>query len=442
MPGLAATRTGALSRLGARLRSAATHDFCPAVSRRVRRAVHQPLGMILLAAGVAALCGLAVHPRVFALAGGLLAVAAAGVCWPWLTVRGVRAAVRYDRDRAVEGAEVGVSAAVTNHLPWPAWGLGLRQAPDEPVVGLPGVGGRTRAVCRWVWVPPARGEYPAAPPAVVTGFPFGVWEAGRAAAVEGRLVVWPRTFPVGPVPAAGGDEAEGGTPARGRVGTTGEVVGVRPYRRGDSPRRIHWPQSAKHDRLVVCELQPTARPAVLVVLDTDPAAHTPGPDGSFEWAVRVAASLARGWLEDGAAVGLAWAGGVVPVNAGAAQVGRVMDALARVGGGDRPLADVLASPAVRAARVGVRVVVTTDAGAARAGPGGGVRWAVLRRAGFQDCGMRNAGCGIEEGNRPGPSTPHSAFRIPHFPRPWLDIPSAADAPHRLRHGTPEATHGS
>lgn len=415
---LAFARSDRIGRLRSTLQTAARHDFCPALSRRVRRAVHQPLGMILLAAGVAALCGLAVHPRVFALAGGLLAVAAAGVCWPSLTVRGVRAAVRFDRDRAVEGAEVGASATVTNHLPWPAWGLGLRQLPDEPAVGLPGVGGRTRAVCRWVFVPPARGEYPAVPPRAVTGFPFGVWEAGRAAAVGGRVVVWPRTFPVGPVPLAGGDEAEGGTPVRGRVGATGEVVGVRPYRRGDSPRRIHWPQSAKHDRLVVCELQPTARPAVLVVLDTDPAVHTPGPDGSFEWAVRVAASLAKGWLEDGAAVGLAWAGGVVPVNAGAAQVNGVMDALARVGDGGRPLADVLSSPAVRAARVGVRVVVTTDAGAARAGSVGGVRWAVLRRAGFSGEGS-NASA-----------------------RPWLDIPSAAEAPHRLRHGTPEATHGS
>lgn len=418
MPRAVFVRFDRLGRLRSRLRAAARHDFCPGLSRRVRRAVHQPLGMILLAAAVAALCGLAVHPRVFALSGGLLAVAAAGVCWPWLTVRGVRAAVRFDRARAAEGAEVGMSATITNHLPWPAWGLGLRQTPDEPAVGLPGVGGRTRAVCRWVWVPPCRGEYPATPPAVASGFPFGVWEAGRPAAVEGRLLVWPRTFPVGPVPAAGGDEAEGGTPARQRVGATGEVVGVRPYRRGDSPRRIHWPQSAKHDRLVVCELQPTARPAVLVVLDTDPAAHTPGPDGSFEWAVRVAASLAKGWLEDGAAVGLAWAGGVVPVNAGAAQVNGVMDALARVGEGGRPLAEVLAAPAVRAARVGVRVVVTTDAGAAGAGPAAGVRYAVLHRAGFG-----------------GPPTRMTA-------RPWLDIPSAAEAPHRLRHGTPEATHGS
>jgi hypothetical protein len=64
------------------------------------------------------------------------------------------------------------------------------------------------------------------------------------------------------------------------------------------------------------------------------------------------------------------------------------------------------------------VAVTTDAGAARLGPAAGVRCVVLRRGGF--------------GGEP--------VRLPG--RPWLDLPSAADLPHLLRHGTPEAAHGS
>ena len=131
----------------------------------------------------------------------------------------------------------------------------------------------------------------------------------------------------------------------------------------------------------------------------------------------MAASLSRGWLETGAAVGLAWGGGVVPVTAGTAQTTRVMDALACLTADDTPLADVLAGPAVRAARVGVRVVVTTDTGAARLGPTAGVGCVVLRRGGF--------------GGDP--------VRLPV--RPWLDIPSPSDVPHQLRHGTPEAAHG-
>jgi uncharacterized protein (DUF58 family) len=409
-------------RIGARLAAATTYDFCPEFSQRVRRAAYHPLGLLLFAAGVAALCGLAVHPRVFALAGGLLAVAAAGVCWPWVTVRGVRTEVGFDRERAVEGAEVGAAAAVTNHLPWPAWGLMLRDTSGGSTVRFPAIGGRSRGRYQWVFVPPSRGEYPVGVPTIVTGFPFGVWEASRPAAVERRLLVWPRTYPVGPVPAVGGEDADVGMPSRRVTGGVGEVVGVRPYRRGDSPRRIHWPQTAKHDRLVVCELQPTARPAVLVVLDTDSSIHTSGLDGTFEWAVRVAASLARGWLEAGAAVGLAWADSVIPVSAGTAQATRVMDALARLSAGSRPLAEVLAAPAVRAARVGVRVAVTTEAGTLPIRPASGVRCVVLWRNGFA------GGESID------------SIRLPV--RPWLAIPSAADIPHQLRHGTTEAIHGS
>ena len=60
--------------------------------------------------------------------------------------------------------------------------------------------------------------------------------------------------------------------ARDRPGTWGDVLGVRPYRRGDVLRRIHWPQSARHGQLVVCEVQ-ASRPSVQIVLDTHPESH-------------------------------------------------------------------------------------------------------------------------------------------------------------------------
>lgn len=402
-----------------RLSALATYDFAPRFSHRARAAVASPLGILLLAAGVAVLAGLAVHPRVFVLAGGLVAVAAAGVCWPWLTGRGVRGAVAFDRVRGVEGAEVGVSAAVTNHLPWPAWGLTVRDPRAGNAVRLPRLSGRARSVCRWVFVPPARGEYPAGRPTLGTGFPFGLWEAKRAADVTARLVVWPRTFPVGPVPTSAGADVVEGNVTRNKVGSTGDVLGVRPYRRGDSPRRVHWSQSAKHDRLVVCELQSNSRPVVLLVLDADPAVHTPGPDGSREWAIRVAASLAKGWLEAGAQVGLAWGQTYLPPQSGGAQLAVALDALARVGPEGRPLAAVLADARVKGSPSAVAVVVTTDA--AEVPVGGDRRWVVLARSGF-------GGAADGTGHRPA--------------RPWLAIPSAAAAPDALRHGTAEASHGS
>jgi uncharacterized protein (DUF58 family) len=400
------------------LGSALRHDFAPEFSRKVRRFVSSPLGVLLLGVGVSALAGLVVHPRVFALAGGLLAVVAAGVCWPWLTARGVRAAVGFDRRRAVEGEAVAVSAEVTNHLPWPAWGLVVRSGGQA--VRVPAVGGRSAAVCGWAFTPPRRGEYPMPPPTAGTGFPFGLWEASRRCEVTSTLVVWPRTLPVGPVPTSDGADVAEGNVTRSKVGSTGDVLGVRPYRRGDSPRRVHWAQSAKHDRLIVCELQSHSRPVVLLVLDADPAAHTPGDDGSREWAVRVTASLARGWLGAGAQVGLAVAGVFVPPNAGGEHLNALLDALARLGDTGVSLVDVLADPRATADTTAVRVVVTSDAVRASAADGRDVRRVVLDRAGF------------------GGSPAHTADRT----GVWLHIPSAADAPHQLRHGTPEASHGS
>ncbi len=401
--------------------SAATKaDVFPEFSRHVRRWVYSPLGVLALAAVVAGLAGLVVHPRVFALAGGLVAVAAAGVCWPWLTVRGVRSAVGFDRERASEGEAVSAHAEVTNHLPWPAWGLTMR-AGDDPV-GVPAVGGRSVAVCRWSFTPPRRGEYPAgrATGRAGTSFPFGIWEASRACSVASRLLVWPQTYPVGPVPTTASAEGADGNVARSKVGSTGDVVGVRPYRRGDSPRRIHWAQSAKHDRLIVCELQSHSRPVVLLVLDADPTFHTAGDDGTREWAIRVTASLAKGWLEAGARVGLAVGGVFLAPDAGERHSINLLDALARLGDTAPPLAEVLADPRVNGDPAAVRVVVASDAGALPVVAfGRDVRRVILERAGFGgEAAMTSDGTA------------------------WLTIPSAADAPHQLRHGTPEASHGS
>jgi uncharacterized protein (DUF58 family) len=415
-----------------------TYDCFPEFSAKVRRLLYTPLGVLVLAALVALVCGLLLHPRVLALCGGLLAVIATGVCWPWLTLRGVRSTVAFDRDHAVEGETVGATVTVVNHLPWPAWGLTLRGGYDDAAtesaqsltVGLSGIAARLRSVNHWAFTPLRRGEYPLSVPLLVTGLPFGVWESKRRVAVEKRLIVWPRTYPVGPVPLTDGDAMVEGNVARNKVGSTGDVLGVRPYRRGDSPRRIHWPQSARHDRLIVCELQTTTRPVVQIVLDADPAVHTGrGPESSREWAVRIAASFAKGWLEAGAQVGVVWHGVAISPASGAAQVRRLLDALARLPD-DCPtsLIDLLASAPCRGLRSGVQVVITTDRAKrdGRRKADDRQRWVVLSSRGFADTEDPEA--------RAEPTRP--------FASPWLVIESPSRVPYLLRHGWSEAKHGS
>jgi hypothetical protein len=301
------------TRLGDRLLALATHDFSPRFSANVRRLVGHPLGILILAGVVSLLCGLFLHAQGFVLCGGVLAVVALGVIWPWLSIRGLAGTVAFDRSRASEGEAVEVRLILRNRLPWTAWGLAVRGGfgggATEPVAGVASAPRRRTAMCRWAFTPSCRGVYPNVTPRLATGFPFGLWENSRPLSVETPLIVWPRTFPVGPIPPVSGDRQVEGNVSRSKVGTNGDVLGVRPYRRGDSPRRIHWRQSARHDRLVVCELQSNSRPVIQIVLDADPRVHAgTGPNSSREWAIRIVASFAKGWLADGAQVGVSWGG--------------------------------------------------------------------------------------------------------------------------------------
>lgn len=414
------------------LHAIATYDFLPRFSAQVRRFLYNPLGVLLAAGASSLLCGLLLQPQVFVLSGGILAVLAFGVLWPWLSLRGLSGSVAFDRTRASEGEAVEVCLILRNLLPWSAWALAVRAGfggpPAEVVAGVVAVPRWRTVRCRWSFVPPCRGVYPLSAPQLTTGFPFGMWDNRRSLAVETRLVVWPRTFPVGPIPPVSGDHQVEGNVSRSKVGANGDVLGVRPYRRGDSPRRIHWGQSARHDRLIVCELESNCRPLIQLVLDADPQVHVgTGPDSSREWAIRIVASFAKGWLEDGAQVGLAWGGHDIPPASGRAQVHLILDALAALpDAGAKPLADVLACPHCRGFRDGLQVIVTTDRALVRDGCGArqaeNQRWVVLNTRGL-------AGS-VDEAD------------VRHGPTPWLWIESAQAVSVLLKGGWREARHGS
>jgi uncharacterized protein (DUF58 family) len=414
------------------LRAVATHDFAPQFSAKVRRLLYNPLGVLLMAGTASLLCGLFLHAQGFVLCGGVLVVVALGVIWPCLSLRGLVGILSFDRSRASEGEAVEVRLAIRNRLPWPAWGLALKDGfGNEESGAVAGIATAPRcrtALCRWTFMPTHRGVYPLATLRLATGFPFGLWENSRQLAVEKPLVVWPRTYPVGPIPPVSGDHQVEGNVSRSKVGTNGDVLGVRPYRRGDSPRRIHWGQSARHDRLIVCELQSNSRPMIQLVLDSDPRVHAgSGPDSSREWAIRIVASFAKGWLEDGAQVSVAWGGHDIPPASGQAQLHKILDALAGLPADTtQPLADVLACPKCRGFRDGLQVIVTTDLGHAHGGCGAceaeDQRWVVLRAGAFADH-VDVVACG-------------------HCPTPWIFVESVAEIPALLRGGWREARHGS
>lgn len=415
------------------LRTVATHDVFPTFSARVRRALYNPLGILILAAIAALLCGLVLHVQGLALFGGIVSVIGLGIVWPWLTVRAVTATLAFDRPRVTEGETVGVELILHNRLWLPAWGLavrgGLTTDDHEVVAAISSAPARRKAVCRWLFKPACRGLYPRLAPRLTSGFPFGLWNPGRALTVEAPLIVWPKTFPVGPIPPLSGDHQIEGNVSRNKVGSMGDVLGVRPYRRGDSPRRIHWGQSAKHDRLIVCELQSNARPIIQLILDADPHIHRgAGAESSWEWALRIVASLAQGWLAAGAQVGLVWSGGAILPASGRLQLLRILDTLAGLAPtGHQPLGELLQCPSCHQFRDGLQVIVTTDRGhthpACRTCLVEHQRWVILISHGFAADETLVPGC-------------------PLCVEPWLRIDNPHEIPTKLRSGWREARHGS
>jgi uncharacterized protein (DUF58 family) len=379
-----------------RLQAVLRYDVSLRWSARARAAVRAPLGVMISAMLVAMLCGFVIHPRVFVLAGGLLAVIVVGLSWPWLVLRTVQAEWQPPADRITEGDPTSLRLAVRNPLVIPVYGLGLRY--EESSIALGRVAARRITCCEWSWTPSCHGLYPRTL-ALETAVPFGLLTARRSIPVPQPMIVWPRVLPVGPMPADAHRETCDGHVARPRVGMVGDLLGVRPFRRGDSPRRIHWPQSARHDRLIVCELQSTARPRIVIEVDLRPGVHD---RQSRAWAIRVAASFASGWLAEGGMIGLRVGTARIHPASGGAQRIKILDALAAA-------EDSANEPA--AIQDALSIVITSDAHVERSPHTLNV---IIHRAGEKS---------------------------PIAGGAWLDIPLMESLPWMLRHGWAEARHG-
>ena len=115
--------------------------------------------------------------------------------------------------------------------------------------------------------------------------------------------MWPRTVPLKSLLDSAETRPSEDRFTDARCGESGDVLGTRPFRNGDSLRRIHWPQTARTGSLVVCERQAPATSAIRIVVDTDPTIHeTINGENSIEWAIRIVASIAMAYQSKQAAV--------------------------------------------------------------------------------------------------------------------------------------------
>lgn len=315
--------------------SVLNHDFCPWANRWVYWMKH-PLSSLGAAAIVAGCCGAFVNPAGFVILGAILFVGTLGAAWPWIAVRGLIANAEFLQTRCRAGQSVLVRLRIANRSPWPVWGLSVRRGfhdglADYQGIALARVSGWSETEFEWLFTPDRRGVYPCATPQVDTGFPFGLWHACVPISIQNELIVWPQSVALDAMPDAAEIQTREDQLTDRRSGHVGDLVGVRPFREGDSLRRIHWPQTARTGRLIVIERQAPATCAVRLVVDVDRSRHRlEGQESSLEACLSITASVLESLHRQHALVELEIHERRITVGESQSSLRQALDALARV----------------------------------------------------------------------------------------------------------------
>jgi len=208
-----------------------------------------------------------------------------------------------------------------------------------------------------------RGLFSIGPVQISTGDPFGFFKYTNTYGRPSTILVYPRAtelpnFYVPPANLPG----EGKFRKRTHY-VTPNASGVREYEFGDSFNRIHWPSTARTGNLMVklFELDPASD--IWVILDLEKKVHVgEGEDGTEEFCIKVAASIARYFLVANRSVGFISFGDrlfVEEAERGAQHYTRILEALALSRAeGDVPLASLINEEAKRFGRHTTVVVVT------------------------------------------------------------------------------------
>jgi uncharacterized protein (DUF58 family) len=290
------------------------------------------------------------------------------LCWMWakLNTRGLQVTVERPVDRLQEGNEFYERITIKNN----SWLGKLWLEVDDPC-DMPGynakqiltLGPRESRTWRMTSLCRLRGLYSIGPLTITTGDPFGFFSRTVTYGHESSVLIYPRAteLPNFYVPPAN-------LPGEGRFRkrthyVTPNASGIREYAPGDSFNRIHWPTVARTNNLMVklFELDPASD--IWIILDLEKQVQVgEGEEGTEEYAVKVAASIARYFLVANRSVGFISFGNrlfVEEAERGAQHFTRILEALALSRAeGDVPLASLINEEAKRFGRHTTVVVIT------------------------------------------------------------------------------------
>ena len=330
-----------IATLGQRLSRLLTYDFCPWANQWVYW-MKRPIASLSFAAVAALTCAVFVKPLALVAFGAVVLVVLLGYLWPAIAVRGLTCRLRFQQRRITEGESAVALVTIINRWPWPVWGIAIEggfggkfsaadnSSSNHGSVALARVPGWSTSEFQWEFVPICRGEYPLVPPTLVTGFPFGLRKASRPVTVQQTVLAWPRLIPLETLLDAAETRPSDDLFSDQRVGDSGDMSGTRLFRDGDSLRRVHWAQTARQGRMIVCERQAAAQSAIRVVFDSAPHLHRGiSGEGTLEWSIRIAASVCAAYHRENASVECCFGHETIPLRSGSNGMKTFLDTLAK-----------------------------------------------------------------------------------------------------------------
>lgn len=236
------------------------------------------------------------------------------------------------------------------------------RAPEFPVPDLPP---RGRAEVTVRLEPARRGRLSLPAVLFARADPLGLAKSCVREPQPQSILVLPKRYPVPGLSLPGSRRYhQGGVALSSSVGESQEFMGLRDYRAGDAPRRIHWRSWAKAGKPVVKEYEDEYFTRHALALDTF---IQPGQEALFEEAISVAASFACSALTQESLLDLLFVGAksyCFTAGRGVGGTDRLLEALAGARAcPDRPFSDLHASVAGRGAALSgiVCVLVGYDA---------------------------------------------------------------------------------
>ncbi len=187
---------------------------------------------------------------------------------------------------------------------------------------------RQSAVCQ------QRGQFNLGPFTICSGDPFGIFQVTIHYPTQNEIIIHPPIHGRLPISLpAGQSSGRMQVQHRSWLATT-NAAGVRDYQPKDPRHWIHWPTSARKDRLYVRQFDLDVSGDVWLLLDLQDSVQLgTGADGTEEHAVLLAASLAARAIQQNRAVGLATYGRLPQViypGRGQGQQWNILRALALV----------------------------------------------------------------------------------------------------------------